>query len=886
MIRKNTYGAEWKKWDLHIHTPASDGTGTPEEIVEKAIEKGLSVIAITDHHTAAYIDSVKAAAKNKKLTVLSGIEFRSEYGAKSVHFIGYFPEKFENTELTAAALNELILCPLGLSKTTIISKGKEKEPSLDDTAAFKKGMFLVQVDLKKASDLIHKYGGFISVHNGSKSNGLDAEVRHEGTGKRDVSLYESLGTLKDELLKNYVDICDVGKEKDTDFYLKNFNRPSILTSDAHSFTDIGSRFTWIKAETSFEGLKQIIYEPKARVRIQDVKPEEKPSYQLINSITFNHKDFSKEPIYFNSNLTTIIGGRSSGKSILLGCIAKKTDNTVIVKEKVNGEMSSHDKYINEICKNVKIEWNDRQPDNEHKIEYYGQSVINSYASDSKKIDSIVQRIVNKEDEKRNALEKYNIFQINNQKDITNKIAELIDLREKESTVDEQIKGIGNKQGLEDEIEKLKKDISEINKTREGSFSEEELNKFGESVEQMHKLEGKLSTWEKDTNVLSLLKEKELVMPISGEVAKISDGIKERVLKIYEEINANVKKIWFESIENLEKDVIQTISACRSEISTITSSPLYSKGLEYLKENETYANKTQLLKDEENKLRQILDLEKEKDTLHKNYLKLFETIISLNSKYYSETKKIADIIKQKKGDVEISAKTIYTPDKIISTLEKSLNKNFGEGKKLKDFKGKNQEDIEKFFENLLFNIDNGNVKLTKDTSLQTLLTNLIAINYYSITYKVKYENDDLDSMSEGKKAFIILRLLLDFDDSVWPILIDQPEDDLDNRAIYTDLVSYLRDKKTKRQIILVTHNPNIVVGADSELVIVANKHGSKNENPDKIKFCYYGDTLESSFTDNEEKSVLYKQGIKEHICEILEGGDAAFKLREKKYGYDK
>lgn len=403
---------------------------------------------------------------------------------------------------------------------------------------------------------------------------------------------------------------------------------------------------------------------------------------------------------------------------------------------------------------------------------------------------------------------------------------------------------------------------------------------------MHKLEGELSSWEKDTNVLSLLKEKELVMPISSEVAKISDGIKERVLKIYEEINSNVKKIWFDSIDNLEKDVTQTINDCRNQISAITSSPLYSKGLEYLKENETYANKTQLLKDEENKLRQILDLEKEKDSLHKNYLELFDTIVSLNSKYYSETKKIAELIKQKKGDVEISAKTVFSSDKIITTLEKSLNKNFGEGKKFKDFKGKNQEDIENYFKNLLLNIDNGTVKLTKDTSLQTLLTTLIAINYYSITYKVKYENDDLESMSEGKKAFIILRLLLDFDDSVWPILIDQPEDDLDNRAIYTDLVTYLRDKKTKRQIILVTHNPNIVVGADSELVIVANKHGSKNENPSKTKFCYYGDTLEASFTDKEEKTVLYKQGIKEHICEILEGGDAAFKLREKKYGYDK
>lgn len=886
MIRNNTYGAEWRKWDLHIHTPASDGTGTPEEIVNKAIENGLSVIAITDHHSTDYIDLVKEAAKDKELTVLSGIEFRSEYGSKSVHFIGYFPEKSGNTVLTSSALNELILCQLGISRTSIIAKGKEQDPSLDDNAAFKKGMFLVQVDLKKASDLIHQYGGLISVHNGSKSNGLDAEVRHEGRGKKDVSLYESLGTLKDELLKNYVDICDVGKEKDTKFYLENFNLPSILTSDAHSFNDIGYRFTWIKAEPSFEGLKQIIYEPEARVKIQDVKPEEKPSYQLINSITFDHKDFSKEPIYFNPNLNTIIGGRSSGKSILLGCIAKKTNNSVLVKERINGELSSHDKYINEICKNVKIEWNDKQPDNEHKIEYYGQSEINSYAADSKKIDSIVQRIINRDDEKRKALDRYSLFQINNQKDITNKIAELIDLREKELAVDEQIKGIGNKQGLEDEIAKLKKDITEIKKSREGSISEEELNKFGESVEQLHLFENKFDVWGKDINSLSLLKDKELLMPISGEVSKLSDDIKNRVLKIYADINTNVMQIWSESIENLEKDLTETIKDCKSKISTITDSPLYAKGLEYLKENEAYANKTQLLKDEENKLRQIISFEKEKESLHKNYVDLFETILSMNTKYFIETKNLADLIKQKEGGVEISAKTVYNSETITSTIEKSLNKNFGEGKKLKEFKGKSQEDNESYFKNLLSGIDNGTVKLTKDTFLQSFLTTLLAMNYYSITYKVKYESDDLESMSEGKKAFIILRLLLDFDDSVWPILIDQPEDDLDNRAIYTDLVTYLRDKKTKRQIILVTHNPNIVVGADSELVIVANKHGSKNENPDKIKFCYYGDTLESSFKDNDEKTVLYKQGIKEHICEILEGGDTAFKLREKKYGYDK
>lgn len=126
MISKNTRGSEWRKWDLHIHTPASDGTGTPEEIVQSALNKGMSVIAITDHHTTDYIDKVKAAAKDTTLSIISGIEFGSEYGAKSVHFIAYFPDEYNGTKLTSETLYDLILCKLNLSRSTIIKKGKEK----------------------------------------------------------------------------------------------------------------------------------------------------------------------------------------------------------------------------------------------------------------------------------------------------------------------------------------------------------------------------------------------------------------------------------------------------------------------------------------------------------------------------------------------------------------------------------------------------------------------------------------------------------------------------------------------------------------------------------------------------------------------------------------
>ena len=60
--------------------------------------------------------------------------------------------------------------------------------------------------------------------------------------------------------------------------------------------------------------------------------------------------------------------------------------------------------------------------------------------------------------------------------------------------------------------------------------------------------------------------------------------------------------------------------------------------------------------------------------------------------------------------------------------------------------------------------------------------------------------------------------------LWPLLIDQPEDDLDSRSVYAEIVPFLKEKKKERQIILVSHNANLVIGADSEQIIVANRNG--------------------------------------------------------------
>lgn len=214
---------------------------------------------------------------------------------------------------------------------------------------------------------------------------------------------------------------------------------------------------------------------------------------------------------------------------------------------------------------------------------------------------------------------------------------------------------------------------------------------------------------------------------------------------------------------------------------------------------------------------------------------------------------------------------------------SINQQSDEGKRIVNTQIENKLEVyfkitDEIFEKLL----NHSITLKGGNTHLGLALKLMSTNYFQISYNILYE-DTFNQMSEGKKAFVVLMLLLDFSDKDCPILIDQPEDDLDNRAIYKELVKYLKKKKKERQIIVVTHNPNIVVGGDSEQVIVANQNGIDTKNRNGTKFQYVSGSLENTKeTDEGIEIILESQGIKEHVCEILEGGNEAFKQREIKY----
>jgi ABC-type lipoprotein export system ATPase subunit len=99
------------------------------------------------------------------------------------------------------------------------------------------------------------------------------------------------------------------------------------------------------------------------------------------------------------------------------------------------------------------------------------------------------------------------------------------------------------------------------------------------------------------------------------------------------------------------------------------------------------------------------------------------------------------------------------------------------------------------------------------------------------------------------------LILAESNEPWPLLIDQPEDDLDSRSICDVIIKELMRRKRERQVIMVSHNANLVIGADSEEIIVANRHGADRPNRDEKTFAYLTGSLEHSQPKDPRKKLV-------------------------------
>ncbi len=125
------------------------------------------------------------------------------------------------------------------------------------------------------------------------------------------------------------------------------------------------------------------------------------------------------------------------------------------------------------------------------------------------------------------------------------------------------------------------------------------------------------------------------------------------------------------------------------------------------------------------------------------------------------------------------------------------------------------------------------------------------------------------------------LALDTESSI-PLIIDQPEENLDNKSLYPCLVDYFKFAKKRRQIIIITHNPNLVLNTDAEQIIVADFEAVPSIYNSRITYISGG--IENSYINEHLNTPLSQQGIREHGADILEGGKTAFIRRKDRYGY--
>ncbi len=401
-------GSDWRKWDLHFHTPSSHDYGdklvTNQEIIDILFKNKISVVAITDHHTIdiVRIKELQRIGKEKDILVLPGIEFLSDARGKvPIHFIGIFHENCNLEHIWGQIEN----------KTNINKiKGEGKRP--DE----------VYCDLEDTIKLVKTLGGITTIHAGEKTNSIE-NITH--------SLPH--GEAQKTEIANLIDIYELGKVDDKDGYINvvfpaiGKHIPMIICSDNHNIKKyIIKENCWIKADCSFEGLKQVIFEPRQRVRIQSLKPHEKAEYQVIDSVQISHSDFHNQKIHFNQNLNSIIGGRSTGKSVLLGAIAKKLNCDKEVK--FNNE--EYTTFVNEVVNSITVTWKDGAINNDRNIEYFPQSYMYRLAQNkNNELDKLIEEIVRQDKTKNSIIDEYETFSSENNTDIINKINKLFQLQD-------------------------------------------------------------------------------------------------------------------------------------------------------------------------------------------------------------------------------------------------------------------------------------------------------------------------------------------------------------------------------------------------------------------------------------------------------------------------
>ncbi len=372
-------GSSWHKWDLHVHTPHTHLNKaykcSEEDFIQKLCTSEIDCIGLTNYFKFDEEEfDLKEKIEKRGIKVFYNLEVRLDYKNNKNEFLDF------HIIFSDEILSDNIKRFLSDMKATI----DEKDDFNKAVVNFDQ---LLECLEEESLNLMGKYLlGFLSRGHGSiECEFLEKGGRNEAIYKKVIDKSHFLIHSSDNQ-KNLKD--------DRDSWLK-YNKPLLQSSDAHKEDSIGKKYTWIKAEKTFEGLKQIIYEPETRVSIDEEKSQD-PLHKIDcvglcfdgevkitnekGDVPFCYAGFN-ETLFFSPNFTCVIGGRGSGKSTLLQLIASKLYDKSLVKG------LKHET----IQKCIEI-----QPDTVDSVEYLAQNEVEEFATNvSKFTEAIFNRIDSK-----------------------------------------------------------------------------------------------------------------------------------------------------------------------------------------------------------------------------------------------------------------------------------------------------------------------------------------------------------------------------------------------------------------------------------------------------------------------------------------------------------
>lgn len=868
MAENQNRGSEWRKWDLHIHSPftwvnnnypSNDKDLIIDKFINTVTDSGLDVIGLTNYFKFDNKDfEIKKRLEKKGICTFLNLEVRLSNINKDGQMIDYHII-FDN-QLDDSIIKNFLASSKAQTGDSEKAFNQLTKDDIQNKAAINFDNLLEKLCEEGSGLKGHYITGFLSRGHGSATCEPERKTH---------SVYEEI-TRKSDLILHSSDKID-NLMRDRKYWLETspYIKPLLQSSDAHDLNQIGGKYTWIKSDTTFEGLHQIIFEPENRVSISTEKPETKSPYLVIDHVEFSQSNATNTEttkLFFNPNLNTVIGGRSNGKSTLTNSIAQCLNNKLFIPQDPHSGRGMY-AFNNS---NFNVYWQDGASINsDREVEFIPQDYMISLADKDEDRNNLIRSIVKTDESNYKKI-------LNYEKSVQENKSIIRQLLEELETLNHQLANLrapeGDKSGIEKQLRKIEAAIKE--QSVQVNFSVESQKKYQQSYDNLKKQKNGKRLTELNLQDLASIKTKKikLQLPLSGtDDSDYNKQLTDFLFTLEQEANHK----WQKKLISIETEQNNHLECFKEAINKIHISSDYINGQKNLKNNQELDFLSKQQKDESEKLESFKKFQSKKEKLEAQKVEKQKQLLAIykNFKQYRNNLKSTFKAKPADGKIEIAIEFSNVP------FEHEIQYLRGRNTENDTFIGKFDEDHDTLIDTIF---DERNLSFNNTGNKDTLVKDVLSRTWTNLNYILKYEDDYFSQMSQGKKAFVILTLILEFSQDKKPVIIDQPEDSLDNRSIYLELTQYLKSKKKERQIILVTHNPNVVVGADAENVIVANQNSSETPNKDGVQFSYINGSLENTFSNSTSKTVLESKGIREHVIEILEGEKEAFKERENKY----